>query len=315
MDDYDLKKLFSSTTEFKAIANAYTVKNIMNPLDYLDITNYEKSDIDEKFSIIAYEEGIESRFVVIVDNSNVIGVKDGYDEWEIDFDQELLEKYENLSDIPFKILHNIKDIPMNKVISSDLRLIDLFPLLIKEDYLLILEKNSLSGYIAFSDIDKMPVKLFLFALLLEFEENISSKLRKISNLDGYLILLKSTSQNKIKRMAKIQKSLRGQSDIEEITIKCGSLESVTVDENKISPYEAIQYLNIEEKNFLLREYLSREQPLTDEAIALMDGIFKKIKSVRNLIAHGGSILREFKDPSQLELFLIALVSWNEIYKE
>jgi len=317
MDDIDLKSLFSSTTEFEAVASTFTVKNIMNPLDYFDITNYGKSDLDSDFLLTMFEEDVKSRFVVIIDDGMVIGVKDLYDDWEIDYEgyEDLLKKHGDRKNIPFKEFHNIVDILINKVISSDFRLIDLFPLLIREDYLLVLEKNSLSGYITFSDLDKMPVKLSLFALLLEFEANISSKLRKIENLDAYLVLLSDSSINKIKRMVKIQKRLRKQSAKEEITINLETGESEEVDENKISSYEAIKYLNIEEKQFLLREYLSKEHPLTDEYIALMDDIFKLIKSVRNLIAHGDSILEELEDPTRLEFLLTALLKLNELYEK
>lgn len=274
----------SLVKNYETIANAFKVIDISNPI-YL-ISKPEENSIDVVMKLtepsnellqlidndINQEEiwremdKIEDRFCIVRDRTQSFG----YIEMTSNFD-----KNKTAKDIAKYILPE-------KIVPGNMSIIDLIPLFKNSYYFFVLVGNKIDNVVTFSDIDKLPVKLSLFSLFMQFESELID------------FLINDPKKNKIfVSILKNERPTRYDKAIDLCKIKYG---------NNITNKNLIFCTTFIDKKFILEkdgELFHKLFSNKKEA----DHFFNILEKVRNQIAHSDSIVTILKNPVELINFL------------
>ena len=173
-----------------------------------------------------------------------------------------------------------KPIPADQIVPAETPLLDLVQLFPQHFFFFLLTRNELVGLVSYIYVDRHPVKLCLFALMLELEATISQRLtgdRYISKANYYLSLLRPARIEKAKELAR-QKGLKG------------------------GPFDLLECTTLIDKTKMIlnSELAPTLKTVSGEESA--EGFLSRVEKVRNEIAHGGSVLKFLPKPTDLVAF-------------
>lgn len=148
----------------------------------------------------------------------------------------------------------------------------------------VLTKNNITHVVSFYDLDKLPVKLSLFSLLLELE----SKIIDLLSLDQTKIesFLNSLSASRLSKARNLCKLKYGEETPRNLLL-CTTF--------------------IDKKEMLLKSSNFKEK-LPFESRKKLNSFFKKVEDVRNQIAHSDSIIEILPLPRKWNIFIQDLSS-------
>jgi hypothetical protein len=286
--------LYADNTSFEKVATAFTVLSVAQPVEEINAD----FNITDAWDILLPESIDHDRFIVSKGNKTY-----GYVELyggDIDyFDSALVDAYNKKYDLQgidaldgFGELQNIEGVtisdcaqPINtlNIMTEATPIVELLDYFIKNEIAFILGKNNkFTHTITFADMDSIPIKMCLFALLLDLEVKMKELLEKQSNLDSYINMLPPNSVEKINKYAKRKYS------------HC----------KLITAQQMLEFTNINEKHCMIRDHLAKSSKSELEAF---DPHVKKLQSLRNSIAHGEPLAFTMYTPIDIyEIILVAL---------
>jgi hypothetical protein len=181
----------------------------------------------------------------------------------------------------------------DQIVSCDLPLIDLLPLFAKHYFFFVLTGNDLSHTVSFIDIDKLPVKLCLFTLIIGLEATLLRVFSQNPNrAEKYLKLLPKGRLQQATEHAK-QKATR--------TVHRGKI----IGDDPSSEQILLATNFIDKFTILLRSpSLAAKLPFSSKREA--ESFFNRLQELRNAIAHSDSICAILTSPDELSDFLTKL---------
>jgi hypothetical protein len=259
-------------SHFEIVARAFQVFDISHPL----LVKSPEAEVEEVlFAMTLSKDPLADWFCLIRDEATIHGYVSQEDEvfynppW-----QGLIQDHVTL-------------IAPNQIVASSMPLLDLIPLFRKHYFFFVLTRNEITHVVSFLDMDKLPVKLCLFSLVMALESGIIDCLTSPSNsnpVESYLGLLSDGRRAKAEGLCHQ---------------KYGQ---------KVTPQQILLCTNfIDKKTILFRSpYLFQLLPFQDKHEA--ESFFGKVHDLRNQIAHSDSILTLFGDPVALDDFVNKLRS-------
>ena len=206
-------------------------------------------------------------------------------------------------------------ITQNIIIPSSTPISDVFELL-KHNYILfITSENKITHYLLETDLDKIPVHLCIFSLILELEEAILKYIRSSGKIDQFVTLLSNerTKKNLLRyieyKVHKTEKILSGRStelrlfgsEFFEKRIQYYNLVKTCLEGDYRDPKyfldspviflnELLDYTDfIDRKEMLIKHFkFNTKLPFTSNKKSNL--FFKRVERIRNAIAHRRKIL-------------------------
>jgi hypothetical protein len=296
--------LYDGNSSFEKVSTAFTVMSVAQPVEEIspgfDINNAWELLIPDEFG------GKVPDRLIVSSGKNTFGYVELYD-GDYDFFEGLLEAYNKKNDLQgidaldeFNELQDIGGVvisdcalPINtlNIMSESTPLVDLFDYFIENEIAFIMGKNNkVTHTITFADLDSIPIKMCLFALLLDLEVKMKELLEKQPNLDSYLIMLSPNSAEKINKFAK-----RKYSHCKEISAK-----------------QMLEFTNINEKHSMIRDHLAKSNK---DMLKSMDPWIKKFQSLRNSIAPGDPLAYTINTPQDLNGIIYCALTLIKIVYE
>lgn len=186
--------------------------------------------------------------------------------------------FEMLGDPNIPVITTAKAIPANQIVSAETPLLDLLPLFPQHFFFFLLQRNEFVGVVSYVHVDRPPLQLCLFALILELEAAmLHCLMRDRPRVTHYLSLLKADRRERAEKLARLKRRNKN---------PAGVLECTTL---------------IDKTNMILKSELasSLEAARTEET---PQRFLSRVEAVRNEIAHGGSVLQILRDPKDLVSF-------------
>jgi hypothetical protein len=277
----------SPSVHFDTIAAAFRVEDIADPLVTSAAPDWTVLDAIAEIGADAGDYDYPDNFFCLVRSDSQIL---GYVALDNIFDTPD-EKFDGPADGPVGE-HSLRISP-DQIVSSDLSLIDLLPLFTQHYFFFVLSGNDLSHTVSFLDIDRLPVKLCLFTLVIGLEaELIQVFAREPSRIGHYLELLPALRRRKATELAK-QKVWK-------------SGRSPNTDASTPSAYDVLLATDFIDKfTMVLRSpELVSQMPFPSKRQA--ESFFNRLQELRNAIAHSASIRAILPSPEDLSAFLTRL---------
>ncbi len=169
-------------------------------------------------------------------------------------------------------------IPVNQIVPAETPLLDLVQLFPQYFFFFLLSRNELVGVVSYVHIDRDPVKLCLFALILELEAAMLRCLtRDYSRVKDYVNFLKPDRLEKAQKLAALKRG----------------------DKN---PYAVLECTTLIDKTNIILNSGLNAMLKTAEGEIHPQRFLSRVEAVRNEIAHGGSVLRILRRPEDLLAF-------------
>jgi hypothetical protein len=185
-------------------------------------------------------------------------------------------------DIDKSALDAAETIYPESIISAKMSILDLIPLFQNKYFFFVLVGNEIEYYVSFLDMDKIPVKLSLFCLLMQLESEL-------------LKLLSDDTTKLKKRMQRFKKEKQKRYDkaVELCTKKYGP---------KFTTKNILYCTTFVDKKMILFQNSQLVKKFFKD-IDDADHFFNISEKVRNQIAHSESILTVFKNPKEFIDFI------------
>jgi len=285
---------------FEKVSSAINVMCIAKPVFTIDHDVY----VSDAFDILI-PAALNHSYVVIVNDNTAMGyirLLNGDKSW---IEADLVDAYarNNYNDdiIPdsFDMLMKLDDpeivecsypITSNMIFLETSSLLELFDYFTNNNVAFILSKNKqITHIVEASNMDSMPVKLTIFALLLELEEKMTLLLEQQPNLDLYINMLPAKSIERIKRFARS-----------------------THKRDVFTAKEMLSLTTLSEKHSMLKEHVM----INDLGKKISTNIGPQIiecQNLRNMIAHGNPQALSKYTPTEMYetinsiLFLVKIV--------
>ena len=244
---------------FETIAKEISVRKIATPAKYFFSINESLTDLIESI----HDDPEISWIYFLKDSDNVLGYITNDD------------LFSYVLNTPLKDM--IKPIHPNRIVSSSLPLLDVLPLFEQSNLYFLIDRNEITHYLHFQDLDNLPFILCLFSLILVLERKMAFKLRHNKKKTAQAMSVLSP-----KRIKGLEKQLGKEERFRTTRIKL-------TDFKKVHRYGFfIKFLLFSEKVkiFLAIDAFVKALPLLPQEI---DDFFSQTKKLRNKIAHGGSI--------------------------
>ncbi|NVM02575.1 MAG: hypothetical protein HWN67_09585 [Candidatus Helarchaeota archaeon] len=233
------------------------------------------------------------------------------------------------------------------LVPSSMPIIDLFPIFEKENYLFVLTKNDITHFISFSNLNRLPVQMCIFSLIMKFEseivryynhkqphylfrnlpENILYKALKLC-LRNEIDMRKSKYQKMSKYVEKapngptkdFAKMIQRENEQLEEFLKKKELRYSTFEECLddiclISVYDVLDNFTLYDRIELIKIDNELFSKLPFESEEKFYEYFKKLRKVRNEIAHSGSIFKFLENPKEFNIFIRKLQEINNKLSE
>ena len=172
----------------------------------------------------------------------------------------------------------------DQIVSGKLPLLDLIPLFQEHFFFFVLTGNDLTHVVSFLDLNKLPVKLSLFALL--------------TGLEAELIRLLSRSKVEIERHLARLPEHRLRSAREWCRSRYG--------DKHITPERVLRATSLADKVTLLLSESNLASALPFESRSKAEVFFDQLRELRNRIAHSDSMLLEESTPTTFNQLLSRL---------
>lgn len=268
-------------TELKAIANSFRVEDICNPIHFHASPNDSVYSVWETMNDICIEEGVDPidyPFCMIKNKNGTYGY--------VSYDDP--EAFREPVDVP--VIQRADLITPEIIVPADMPILDLFPLFESNWYYFILSKNEISGFVCYPDLDKLPVKLSVFTLILRLESEMSGIIRTKLDVDEFL---KALSINRRKRAEELHQKKYGEGESWKLLLCTTFADKIKV--------------------FLRNEKLHNLFHVRSKT--KLNKFFHKIESIRNQIAHSDSIIEVLRTPRDFNAFLRELDNITEILSQ
>jgi len=260
--------------QFEVVTNAFKVIDIASPINIELSPEDTVSTAHEEFFFAIDDEMHDDWFALVKDQNRIFGY--------LAYDGEYFCGDENPIENNTPLLNVVEPITPEIIVPSTMPLLELIPLFERSYFFFALTRNTISHVVSFNDLDKQPVKLSLFSLLMELETNIIQLLLYSGDAEKYLSFLPA---DRIKRIEKFIKPKYNHDGIEYKLLNTNFWDKGLMLSNFPGFYDQMNYEN--EDDFKKH--------------------FKSIKDVRNKIAHGDSFLKILDKPVKLNKFLINLI--------
>jgi len=165
------------------------------------------------------------------------------------------------------------------IVASSLPLLELVPLFKRHYFFFVLEQADITHVVSFQDLDKLPMKLSIFALFLELETRMIELItQQPFGTEHYLRYLPKNRYAKAKKLC----------------IKKYKEEN---------PQRLLLCTTFSDKKEMLLRDPQLVTKLSFPSKSGCDSLFNHIERVRNQIAHSDSIMRELDSPERLDTFI------------
>jgi hypothetical protein len=262
MQDGELSHYEIVANSFRVVEIARPIKIIAHPDDSLeDVNNNVSEEIDP----------MRNNIVLVKDDISIYGYLDFINE---DYD---VPREKNTREIAHPITPD-------QIVPSSMPLIELPPLFAQHDSFFVSTQNDISHFVSFQDLDQLPMKLCLFALMMELEAKM-------------LTIFIHKSQDDIKKLLYCLPNER--------------LKKLKSKSEKECPEELFRRTNFKEKMNMLGQCQEISEKLSFENKDKINELSNKIQTVRNKIAHGSSIIHILNTPDDFNRFILDLRNINE----
>jgi hypothetical protein len=179
----------------------------------------------------------------------------------------------------------------DQVVAASMPLLDLIPLFRQHYFFFVLTKNDVTHVVSFSDLDRLPVRLCLFSLVMALESSMLDLFSAASTpLEEHLALLPAGRREKAQNLSRLKYKNRRPTSID-------TLRSTTF----------IDKATIVERSPHLSGFLSFESK------GKAHSFFTRVEEVRNQIAHSEPIIpRVLQNPEQFDTFVAEIRMTSEL---
>jgi len=289
--------LYDGNSSFEKVSTAFTVMSVAQPVEEINAD----CDITDAWDILL-PESIDHDHFIVSKGKKTYGYVELYG-GDIDvFESGLIDAYNNKNNLQgidaldhFGELQDMRVVkisdcaqPINtlNIMNEATPIVDLFDYFIKNEIAFILGKNNkITHTITFADMDSIPIKMCLFALLLDLEVKMKELLEKQPNLDSYINMLSPNSVEKISKYSHCK---------------------------EISAKQMLEFTNIKEKHGMIKDHLAKSNK---DMLKSMDPWIKKFQSLRNSIAHGDPLAYTIKTPQDLDGIIFCALTLIKIAYE
>ncbi len=265
------------SAHYETVATAFQVVDIATPLRAR--VSPDDTVLDAVVEINANAESSDDEFCLIRDEHKIYG----YIAIDFIFD-EAAEKLDGPSN--GRAGDYCTPITADQIVAGSLPLLDLIPLFRQRHFFCVLTRNDITHLVSFSDLDKLPVKLCLFALITALESELIGVFTDPGrNTRDYLRHLSVDRIQKARHLCKVKYSQRperrnlnqpdGYND-QQILLCTTFSDKVTILLNSPHP----PFANIPD----------------------LKPFFDRAHDLRNRIAHSDSILSVLKTPLEFDQF-------------
>jgi hypothetical protein len=251
---------------YDLVANTFNVLEIADPLRLTVSPGEKLQNVWERFMEL---DAGDDWFCLVRDDEHIYGY---------------LARDDEVFDAPLvgTAGENATPIPTNALVPGSMSLLELPPLFQRHWFYFVLTRNEITHVVAFPDLDKLPVKLCLFSLVMELESAMLELLvADKPAVERYLAYLPQRRRLKAEELCKMK--------YREVTSVGTVLCTTFVD-----------------KKQMLRRNINVLATLPFDSRAQYDSFFKRIEDVRNQIAHSDSIIRTLNTPEVFDRFVATL---------
>jgi hypothetical protein len=246
-------------------------------IDYKKIAEYIEG-IHKSFDVSAIAETLESYSEI---NDNVVknATQHHYDRIFHHSPDGIIDSYLDIK----KSLENFNPIYPTHIISSNTRIGHAMPIICKNGFTLLLEENKLTGIVTISDLEKPPVKMWVYGQLNILEILFKTIIRQFYPNDSCIDLLSDNRKTMILTVFNEKSELNEDIDI----VECLYFSDIS---------------SILQKSKNIRKLIFKDDVKT--GIKNLKSISKP-KGIRNIIAHSDSIHKymEWSRFSELMAFI------------
>ncbi len=256
-------------------------------------TAFQVADIAQRLAVVPPSYTVQDAFVAITetlaefpDSNNFFclvhdeGKTYGYIAAGFVFD-EPDEKFDGPEDGPAGEYCTL--ISPDQIVSRSMPLLELIPLFIQSRFFFVLTRNEITHVVSFDDLDKLPIKLCLFSLIMA--------------LEAAMVDLFSGSYKGAETHLKLLPEARYYKALELCQQKY---------KDKVTPEKIILCTTFVDKQTILLRSPHLFGVLPFESKSKAEHFFKQVENLRNQIAHSDSIIEVFKDPDELDDFVVQL---------
>ena len=177
---------------------------------------------------------------------------------------------------------NATSIQTNALVPGSMSLLELPPLFKKHWFYFVLTRNEITHVVSFPDLDKLPVKLCLFSLVMELES-------------AMLDLLVDDNTSVQRYLAYLPRSRRDKAE-----------ELCRAKYRQVTPVGTLFCTTFVDKKHMLSRNSKVVATLPFESRRQYDRFFKRVENVRNQIAHSDSIVGILSTPQNFDEFVVTL---------
>ena len=177
--------------------------------------------------------------------------------------------------------NDVEEITPDMIVPSCIPLRKIVELFKERDLFFVLNRNDITHVVQFNDLDKLPMRLCLFSLILELEAKM-------------LQLFEIAPSKYIRHLTRRRKN-----ELEETCM-------MTYEKEQITPYKRLLATNFRDKCTMAYgdPELIRELPFNH--IRDARAFFNRIKKIRNRCAHSNSVIEVLSTPDEWHEFIIML---------
>lgn len=173
------------------------------------------------------------------------------------------------------------------VISDTTPLIRMPSLFVNSEIFFILTDEKISQFVTYWHLENLPMRLALFARILELDDNINNYLLRVPKPEEFINAVQKLSQNRIRTIKKIH-------------------ETKYFKTRKLTPSKFLTYLNFSDKKVVFQSFPEFLTCFPFETSEDIDQFFTKLVMLRNRIAHNDQILPVFNNPTGFYDFVVDL---------
>jgi len=269
------------SSHYETVATAFQVADIADPLHTSAPPDWTVEDV-----LTAILEGqIEEPanwFCLIRDDEKIYGYI------ALDFaTEEDVEHRDEVAQAP--AVDHCTLITPDQIVPGSMPLLDLIPLFQQHFFFFALTRNEVTHVVSFLDLDKLPVKLCLFSLVMALEaELINLFSSKLDAIENYLRLLPEGRFQKARDLGQT-KYKNGRVTSEQILLCTTFIDKATI---LVRSPELVNALPFESKRHT-------------------EHFFNRAQDLRNQIAHSDSILKVLRTPEEFDGFVSELKKITE----
>ena len=255
---------------YEAFTNALTVAEKAEPLS---VAFSPDMTVGHAWEIITEEDeegGPQQELFLVREGIKALGYVDRFDDFES-------------STMGFHIRDTMHMIPPHQIVSDPMPLLDLLPLFEQEPFFFVLSRNTIAHFVGWRDLEKLPMRLCIFALCLELESAmLTVLLRDGERIDDLLSLLPTGRREKAIELANIKRGRTGDGPSSDFVLLCTTLiDKVTLIGR--SPHKRDRLPFVGEKD--------------------RRAFFLRTERIRNQIAHSGPLFKAVKTTSDLSAWV------------